>query len=183
MSHQQAVLQAQDTFEVITDKPVDDLIEDYLNGPRFLSSDRLSYIHLAVRVDDTSLVREYNLLLYITHAVSDAYSAHGICNSLFVLLGGSRARGLSANSDEELACLLQYEWQKRWSSARTDVDVIPRCAEQRIPSASNKFLAVASKLEFTARQSRYIVGVSPVLSMTQLTAAYAGRSYIPKSAI
>lgn len=155
---QQAVLQAQDTFDVLTDGSVDDLVDDYLNGPRFLSTDRLSYIHLAARVDDTSLVREYNLLMYIAHVVCDGYSAHGICNSLFVLLGSSHARGLSVNNNEELASLLQYEWQKRWSSAQTDVDVIPRCAEQRIPSASNKFLEVASKLEFAARQSRFIGG-------------------------
>ena len=182
MNPQQALLQAQNNSD-FTDKSVNDLIEDYLNGPRFLSANRLSYVHLAARVDDSSLVREYDLLLYIAHAVCDGYSTHGICNSLFVLLGDSHAGGLSVNSNEELASLLQYEWQQRWSSAWTDVDVIPRCAEQRIPLASNKFLAVASKLEFTARQNRFIVGFSPVLSMTQLTASYTGRSYISKSAI
>jgi len=103
-----------------------DLLESYLNGPRTLSNQRLSYLivsetpkvdgHLATppgSVDpsarlpdqDFNRVFEYELFICAAHFIGDGMALHQFANDFFGLLGG-------ASSQEELDQLVSNEWKQ-----------------------------------------------------------------------
>jgi|SRR5712671_7843555 len=111
-----------------------DLIESYLNGPRTLSNERLSYLIVSQTptVDDQlptppstpptladtsaesvepleagNRVSNYELFICAAHFIGDGMALHQFGNDFFSLLGGAR-------SQEELDQLVVYEWNERW---------------------------------------------------------------------
>lgn len=107
------------------------LIDSYLNGPRTLSKERLTYLVIShtptldaqlptppstpspdessdLADDDRVFNHEY--LLCATHFVCDGMALHQFSNDFFNLLGSSR-------SQEELDQLVVDEWKQRWAQA------------------------------------------------------------------
>jgi len=98
-----------------------DLLDSYLNGPRTLSNQRLSYLivsetpkvdgHLptdpSARLPDHDLnhVFEYELFICAAHFIGDGMALHQFANDFFGLLGG-------ASSQEELDQLVSNEWKQ-----------------------------------------------------------------------
>ncbi|KZP25385.1 hypothetical protein FIBSPDRAFT_820874 [Athelia psychrophila] len=81
----------------------DELINSYLNGPRTLSDNRLSYLILSQNVSSPS---DFDFLLCTTHFIGDGMSLHQFANDFLHLLG-------SDMTDRELEVGLYLEWQKR----------------------------------------------------------------------
>ena len=96
-----------------------ELLDSYLNGPRTLSSTRLSYLIVSQPepeettengsnssdASQTDADSEYNLLLCATHFLGDGMALHTCANELFSLLSSSDTRGLQD--------ILSFEWQER----------------------------------------------------------------------
>lgn len=103
-----------------------DLIDSYLNGPRTLSNERLSYLIVSQtpkldgslpipsasaappdQLTDADGVLDYELLICAAHFIGDGMALHQFANDFFGLLGG-------ASSQEELDQLVSNEWKQRW---------------------------------------------------------------------
>jgi len=110
-----------------------DLLESYLNGPRTLSNQRLSYLIVSEtpKVDghlptppgsmdpsarlpeqDVNGVFEYELLICAAHFIGDGMALHQFANDFFGLLGGT-------SSQEELDQLVSNEWKQHWGQVPT----------------------------------------------------------------
>lgn len=92
------------------------LIDAYLNGPRTLSNERLSY--LIVSQSDGNLKGDQNIdfLICATHFLGDGMALHQFANDFFTLLG-------STLSQENLATQLSVEWSERCSNIKNAVNM------------------------------------------------------------
>jgi hypothetical protein len=116
------------------------LIDSYLNGPRTLSSERLSYLIVSHTPIDVQLptppstpristetsaelsahltcddrVFNHELLICAGHFIGDGMALHQFANDFFGLLGG----GLS---QEGLDQLVADEWKRRWEQTPSNV--------------------------------------------------------------
>jgi hypothetical protein len=111
------------------------LIDSYLNGPRTLNNERLSYLVVshtptldiqlptppltprispdvsadqAAHLTSDDRVFNHELLICAGHFIGDGMALHQFANDFFGLLG-------SAFSQEELDQLVADEWKQRWS--------------------------------------------------------------------
>ncbi|GAA5843624.1 hypothetical protein JCM5353_007284 [Sporobolomyces roseus] len=112
------------------------ILNDYLNGERTLSDERLA--HLVVSTPEESLSskngenQEYDFFLYSTHFLGDGMALHSTANEFFTLLSDPNfAPPASPPSDSPNLSLLppaleskvatSKEWGKTaWSAAKTD---------------------------------------------------------------
>jgi hypothetical protein len=110
------------------------LIDSYLNGPRTLSNERLSYLivshtptldvqlptppltprissevsaELSAHPTCNDRVVNHELLICASHFIGDGMALHQFANDFFGMLGGSF-------SQEELDQLVADEWKQRW---------------------------------------------------------------------
>ena len=107
-----------------------ELIESYLNGPRTLSNERLSYLIVSrtpaklptppstprnsevlpvcppERLTDDKPI-DHELFICAAHSIGDGMALHQFANDFFGLLG-------SASSQEEMEQLVADEWKQRW---------------------------------------------------------------------
>jgi hypothetical protein len=109
-----------------------ELLESYLNGPRTLSDERLSYLFISqskaqeppsppltpdpntgAQLGDPRL-SQFEYFLCAAHFLGDGMALHQFSNDFFCLLGG-------ALSTSELESLLAEEHQKRWEGGTNDV--------------------------------------------------------------
>jgi hypothetical protein len=82
-----------------------ELIDAFLNGPRTLSSDKLSTLIVSEppifsscsgdplpagshALKEEALLRDYELMVCAAHFIGDGLSLHRTCNDLFYMLGG-----------------------------------------------------------------------------------------------
>jgi len=111
------------------------LIDSYLNGPRTLSNERLSYLVVShtptldaqlptppltptprittevsaeqsAHLTCNDRVFDHELLICAAHFIGDGMALHQFANDFFGLLGGS--------SQEDLDQLVVDEWKRRW---------------------------------------------------------------------
>jgi hypothetical protein len=113
-----------------------DLLEWYLNGPRTLSNERLSYLVVsrtpppddqlptppstplnsgdppAGLTDDLTgdRVVDFEIFICAAHFIGDGMALHQFANDFFGLLG-------NASSVEEMEQLVADEWRQRWAHA------------------------------------------------------------------
>lgn len=157
-----ALLQSESCIEPQWRSPDDGAVGAGSQGPgdRKLSSNTLSYIVFQSRLGDIRPIQEYRLFFHLAHCCMDGVAALLLVNAFFALLGGSCTPGQPPRSDHELEGLLKSEWEKRWSSASViRENVIPVCAEARLPELAGQWRRVASKIEHSARQKRVIVSL------------------------
>lgn len=92
------------------------LIDAYLNGPRTLSNDRLSYLIISSDYANTSIptdhsqesVKNYDLMICATHFLGDGMALHQFAHDFFVLLG-------SCMDDTALLEKLTAEWSGKYA--------------------------------------------------------------------
>ncbi|KAJ7631066.1 hypothetical protein FB45DRAFT_747482 [Roridomyces roridus] len=129
----------------------DDLIDTYLNGPRTLANERLSYLIIS-QVEE----QEFDFLLCATHFLGDGMALHQFANDFFSLLASGRA-------DEDLESMLTEEWYGRWGGNKHDsVGVsLPASLEERLPPMSpGRFCRAVSRVDYAKSQEKLIGGQS-----------------------
>ncbi|KAJ6503384.1 hypothetical protein C8R47DRAFT_1105925 [Mycena vitilis] len=137
----------------------DEMIDAYLNGPRTLTSERLSY--MVISHQDECLpspegdLQNFDLLLCATHFLGDGMALHNFANDFFSLLASGRA-------DEDLECMLTDEWYSRWGGKADHSDLgLPSSLEDRLPPmAEGKFSQAARRVDFEKSQAKLIGGHS-----------------------
>lgn len=119
-------------------------MDNYLNGMRTLSNQRLSYLVIAlsenvpqelptpvstprgsrssasfdtIPKDEDVLVHEYDILICATHFLGDGMALHNSANDFFGLLGSERSLA-------ELSDILELEWATRWRSKTCEVTIL-----------------------------------------------------------
>ena len=100
------------------------LIDAYLNGARTLSNDRLSYLIISSDCANTNIptdhslksVKNYDLMICVTHFLGDGLGVHQMANDLFVFLG-------SCMDETAFLETLTIEWSEKYSN--TLAKVIP----------------------------------------------------------
>jgi len=135
----------------------DELIDEYLNGARTLSNDRLSYLILSQPVaepgtDESTESQQYEILICATHFLGDGMALHQFANDFFTLLGSSK-------SQCELKAVLQDEWSSRWAKIDNDTSPLPYSMEDQL-LPEGKFRRAVSRVDFEKSQSRLIGGHS-----------------------
>lgn len=171
-SPQDAILEAERTIEIYNDRSVEDINDAYINGPRLLSTERISVLSLAqprhhtcggepphnpvfpaLPDDDDDRSQEFGFFLGEVHCIIDGISAHMTINEVFTLLGGEETC-----TDQALMNLLVHEWTMR-TGAGAAQQPIPAPAESRVPCARSKFEAVAQQVDFESLQQKHIVRI------------------------
>jgi len=182
-----ALEEAQQSF-VSLESTKDALINSYLNGPRTLSDNRLSYLILSnpsqnlppsppqtpseelaseihfpsdlhALIDDP---REFNFFICAVHFLGDGMALHTFANDLFTLLAGEDSNASGCLSTEALRTLLENEWRQHWDTQlcqpSADPDILPVSLEARLPRPLSKFQRIAHMVEFRCAQERLIGG-------------------------
>lgn len=164
-----------------SEKTKDALIDSYLNGPRTLSNDCLSYLILSCRADITMGLPtpphtplgdkdinigidsscDFDLLICAAHFIGDGMALHTFGNDLLSLLAGQQNKAEKPLDDTELQELLTQEWATHWGECAqlpNLVHVFPPALESRLPEPCSTFQRVAQDLEFNAFQNRSLGG-------------------------
>ncbi|KAF8216074.1 hypothetical protein K438DRAFT_1901776 [Mycena galopus ATCC 62051] len=138
----------------------DEMIDAYLNGPRTLSNEQLSYLVISQQPakDCEALdgdLQKFDLLLCATHFLGDGMALHNFANDFFTLLASSR-------SDEDLECMLNDEWHSRWGGKKDDSGPsLPSALEDRLPAmADGRLHRTARRVDFENSQAKLIGGHS-----------------------
>ncbi|KAJ7170025.1 hypothetical protein C8R46DRAFT_1217636 [Mycena filopes] len=138
----------------------DEMIDAYLNGPRTLSNERLSYLVISQQsveeVDGAGQdLQNFDLLLCATHFLGDGMALHNFANDFFTLLASDRV-------DEDLECMLTEEWYARWGGNKAEnVSGLPSSLEERLPPRGNsKFYSAACRIDYKNSQAKLIGGHS-----------------------
>ncbi|KAJ7040460.1 hypothetical protein C8F04DRAFT_1208817 [Mycena alexandri] len=135
----------------------DEMIDTYLNGPRTLSNERLSYLVISRQPEENSAqdLQSFDLMLCATHFLGDGMALHNFANDFFTLLASERA-------DEDLECMLTDEWYARWGGNKVEnVSGLPSSLEERLPQTSNgKFYRAACRVDHENSQAKLIGGHS-----------------------
>jgi hypothetical protein len=142
---------------MLSNATVEDLIDNYINGPRRLSARRLCYLSIIKRREEMTLIGSYDILIFLPHFLGDGVAIHQISNLFFALLGGTANPGEALRNDVQLMDLLETEWASRWAAVGVQGDVIPIPAEARLPSPSTKFQQAVAKVDFKESQTRFVV--------------------------
>ncbi|KAF4604942.1 hypothetical protein EYR40_003725 [Pleurotus pulmonarius] len=149
----------------------DDLIDSFLNGPRTLSNQRLSYLYFSVPDDaGTSLpsppptpdpgsakqlIESYvscEWIVCATHFLGDGMALHQFANDYFSLFGSSK-------SDDALEAIMQDEWAMRWKQTPEECSVIPPSMEARFPPVvGGRFRRAVERIDFARNQEKSIGG-------------------------
>ncbi|GLB35870.1 hypothetical protein LshimejAT787_0301580 [Lyophyllum shimeji] len=129
----------------------DELIDSYLNGPRTLSNDRISYLMISFPRDSASSGTPVRceFLICAAHFLGDGMALHQFANDFFSLLGST--------TTSELASLLCTEWQARCSKLEDHLS-LPSALEDRLPLVKGKFSQLASRIDFQRHQEKLIGG-------------------------
>ncbi|KZO95708.1 hypothetical protein CALVIDRAFT_482401 [Calocera viscosa TUFC12733] len=154
----------------------DEVILDYLNGPRLLSKERPAYL-LFARDPATSCAEgslptpdasprldvlahapvqdetaEFHFCLCTTHYLGDGMALHKTANEFFALLGGD-------SSEPELSELLEHEWTDRYILPQREQNPIPQPLEAKLPSVpARPFAKHAARVDFDNLQRKAIGG-------------------------
>ena len=94
-----------------------ELLDAYLNGPRTLSQDRLSYLIISRESKPDSspdIPANHDILICATHFLGDGMALHQFANDFFGLLG-------RPSTNHELISILSSEWQLRCGKLREQV--------------------------------------------------------------
>ena len=137
-----------------------ELIDSFLNGPRTLSNERLSYLVVSHQTDEGLLTPpqtpeltedpqtqvhepQHELLICAMHFLGDGMALHNFANEFFGLLGSDR-------SDSDLRALLDEEWRTRWGEGVVnDVSAFPELRQTSILSPDHA-LPTLSVMHFIA---------------------------------
>ncbi|KAJ7150987.1 hypothetical protein C8R43DRAFT_1005842 [Mycena crocata] len=129
----------------------DELITAYMDGPRILSNDHLSYLVISEPeiIPDDEIAR-YDILMCAPHFIGDGTSLHQSTHELLSLV-------TSEKSNAELA--QELEKSQNWQ------DVLPLSVESRLSPPSSALGRAACKINYQQALSREIGGQT--LSRTQ----------------
>lgn len=135
----------------------DELIDQYLNGDRILSDNKLSCLILSERASDAGQdVAEYDILLCAVHFLGDGMALHRFANDLFTLLAGAETN--ESLTTEDFEELVHKEWETRWGpNHAAPTDVLPPPVEGSLPSVTGKFRKAAVKVD-SLNSSRKDIG-------------------------
>ncbi|KAF7307351.1 hypothetical protein MIND_00529100 [Mycena indigotica] len=125
----------------------DELIDAYLNGPRTLSNERLSYLIVGSRESS----EDFDLLICATHFLGDGMALHQCANDFFGLL----------SEQASLETILEDEWENWWGSKTKMPSQLPEPLETRLPPLPrSKFHQAVRRVDFETAQSKLIGGQS-----------------------
>ncbi|KAF9015657.1 hypothetical protein BDQ17DRAFT_1341427 [Cyathus striatus] len=130
----------------------DDLIYSYLNGPRTLSNQRLSYLVVAQQnASYPSKLTDSHFLICATHFLGDGMALHQFANDMFTLLG-------STSTETDLLNLLYEGWSDRYLKSEHKFQ-LPSAMEDRFPPLPpNKWSRIISSIDFKESQRKLIGG-------------------------
>lgn len=137
-----------------------------MNGPRRLNADLISEIFLIEHLPSPSpsSFREYDFVLSMTHYVGDGIALHKSMHTFLSMLGGLDTKkqwNAKTRTEDELAKVLEEQWEGRWGGPRMPDYILPPCIEDRLPKPKNSFQKKAREVEFQKSEERYVVGLYP----------------------
>ncbi|KAJ7033156.1 hypothetical protein C8F04DRAFT_957949 [Mycena alexandri] len=140
----EAALQEAQTALRFSHETRDELISTYMDGPRILSDNYLSYLIVSERenISDNN-ASQYDLLMCAPHFIGDGTALHQSTHELLCLV-------TSAKSDDELAAEL--------STSRDWFDILPLSMESRLSTPSSALGRAACKINYLQTLSREIGG-------------------------
>ncbi|BGP36534.1 hypothetical protein JCM10449v2_000435 [Rhodotorula kratochvilovae] len=174
-SSQDARRKAASLLSLVSGKQGKDLLSEYLNGPRFLSNDRLAYLVISTPEPtfspadaaelDPEAEQEYDLLLLSTHFLGDGMALHTTANELFTLLAAvPSAEGVVSKNIE---AVLAGRGEEPTSAAAGDEAELLARAEKLAPAMESKLVTpekwgrlgwAAAKVEFENEQAKLVGG-------------------------
>ncbi|KAJ7058094.1 hypothetical protein C8F01DRAFT_1255978 [Mycena amicta] len=157
-SPQDALLEAAQSVQTYNDVPLAKLADDFLNGPRKLSSEILSRLDIVRQRRGSEGVYMFTLFMTVHHMINDARGIYEVMDVALELLAGFGGPDRSrTRTDEELLGVLNEEWMKRWGSPMHSWHVIPAATEDRLlPLPRSKLQQACDRVEYENIQSRYI---------------------------
>ncbi|PPQ99567.1 hypothetical protein CVT24_005355 [Panaeolus cyanescens] len=133
------------------------LIDAYLNGPRTLSNERLSYLivsgeHVKKDCPVKDAVEDCNFLICATHFLGDGMALHTFANDFFSILG-------STLTVHQLTDLLSNEWEERMSPNAILAPSLPSALEDKLlRKNAGRFAQAVAIVDFKLAQQKDIGG-------------------------
>ncbi|KDR73381.1 hypothetical protein GALMADRAFT_72818 [Galerina marginata CBS 339.88] len=150
-SPNEAIIKAEQSLEYRSQSK-DDLIDAYLNGPRTLSNERLSYLIVSCADQSSGTQRNYDFLICATHFLGDGMGGHQFANDFFSLLG-------SPSDLTSLREVLSKEWSERCFRGRERVPTLPSSMEERLPALGVGGLGrLGTRVDFIQNQRKQVGG-------------------------
>ena len=145
-----AIAEARANADVRGTQGVTDITEEFVNGPRVLSSSRLSYLTTSIEPGEDAISEEptFNLVFFTMHCIADGVTAISTANDFL---------GLITLGDNELQRRLKMELVE---GARREADGknwIPVPTEARLPSPKTKVASVGWRIDHNLTQNHLIV--------------------------
>ena len=139
-----------------------ELIHSYLNGPRTLSNDRISYLVLSTSGsipappvsslrDDDQPESEFDLLICAAHFLGDGMALHQFAHDFFTLLG-------SQSTAQDFEEILHKEWLERWGPQAVTSEVLPCSIEESMSQYTGRFRRAVATVDFQSSQNKLIGG-------------------------
>lgn len=146
----------------------DQLIDDYLNGKRTLSNQRLSYLvvsngatglptppltpQLHSPAEETSVSNpNYDLLICAAHFLGDGMALHQFANDFFSLLAADK-------SLQELEEQLNEEWERHCRPGPGKILTLPTSVEDNLPREPSKLRSAIGRVDHQTAQEKTIGG-------------------------
>lgn len=157
------------------------LIDEYLNGDRTLSNEKLSYLIVGCTRDEERALPtpahtpalemteeqafeneecQFDILICTTHFLGDGMALHTFANEFFALVGGPSPESATGalRTTEEIESLLESEWEKRWGTdVSTSSSVLPLSLEDLLPPVEGRLRQAAGKVDHQNNQKKLIV--------------------------
>jgi len=149
-SPEDAITQADENLEY-NSATKDELIDSYLNGPRTLSNDRLSYLIVSTPEAPDTPSPNHEFFICAAHFLGDGMALHQFANDFFTLLGSSK-------TIDELETLLRDEYKTRLGQALDEASVLPSNLETKFPAEGGRFYRAAAQIDFKNSQDKLIGG-------------------------
>ncbi|KAF8327291.1 uncharacterized protein EI90DRAFT_1840322 [Cantharellus anzutake] len=170
-----ALSEALASLEISFDKTGKEVVDEFINGPRILSDQKLGCLIVSLPPNAYALQSIHGfekshktritceMLIGLAHFTADATAVHQFTNELLSLLGGPSTSNHSPRSEDELRGILEDEWNIRWGvrGARFGPEgftPMPEPAEERMHTPTNRLRLAAEKIAFQNFQNKEIGG-------------------------
>jgi len=136
----QALNIADDLFNHFDKSQRIDLIDEYLNGNRTLSNERLGMLFLKNNDKD-----EWEIMLTATHFLGDGMALHTLMNQFYILLSSTKTiKDLEGDIEEALNLKVE----------------LPKSLEDRLPQSSSSIASIVGQEEYIRSENKNIGGQS-----------------------
>ncbi|KAK4055284.1 hypothetical protein OIV83_000567 [Microbotryomycetes sp. JL201] len=153
VSKSEARIRAGSLMALVAQHSHQDLLDDYLNGPRTLADNRLSFFVISSpepqsTLDSADVPLEYHFMLFCSHFIGDGMALHATANEFFQLL--------TSGSDDSFTATDALDVDVRQSNTHDLPEALETCL--KMPQQSSNIRWAAACVDYASNQRQQVGG-------------------------